>query len=144
MTSSTGSTQEISGVSDRALRSAPIAYVISSVEQTSVSELFELIEGLGIQTLVDVRREARPLRDGAELSEVILGAGYGYLPRTVPAEGDRAIELLAELAPVLTLCDSPDRPAVDDSLSRIRRLEVDADGSLHTISERLQLSESDT
>lgn len=144
MTSPTPPSLDISHTPIPAFRSAPIAYVMSTVEQTNVVELFELMEGLDIQTLVDVRREPRLLRDGAQLSEVILGAGYGYLPRGVPAEGDRAIELLAELAPVLTLCDSADRPAVHDSLARIRRLEVDADGSLHTISERLQLPEFDT
>ena len=99
------------------------------------------MEGLDIQTLVDLRRQAGLLSDGALLADVVLVAGYGYLPRAVPAPEDRAIEILAELAPVLALCDPEDRPSVDKALKHIRRLEVHPNGSLHTISERLELSE---
>lgn len=125
-------------------RSRPVVYVLSNVETIGASELFELLEGLDIQTLVDLRPNPGPLEDGSRLFDLVLVAGYGYLPRALPAPGDRAIELLAELAPVLTLCDSTDRPAVDKALEHVRRLEVHPDGSLHTISERLELSGSDS
>lgn len=119
-------------------------YVLSNVETIGATELFEIMEGLDIQTLVDLRPDLGPLRDGSRLFDLVLVAGYGYLPRALPAPGDRAIELLAELAPVLTLCDPTDRPSVDKALEHVRRLEVHPDGSLHTISERLELSGPDS
>jgi len=125
-------------------RSSPVVYVLSNVETIGATELFEVMDGLNIQTLVDLRPFPGPLQDGSRLFDLVLVAGYGYLPRALPAPGDRAIELLAELAPVLTLCDPTDRPAVDKALEHVRRLEVHPDGSLHTISERLELSGPDS